>query len=599
MTRCPVRLVMRSAPEWSCSVSTTSSTQTITPKSPDDLTAIILRLTETLTQGQKELSSDAIIIRLSSPESPDLTVIDLPGIVRTETSERGVRVIKHINNLINHYLEEDRTIILAIIPANQDIATIDILERARIVDPAGERTIGVLTKPDLIGPGNEQEVVAVLRNIRKPLKLGFVMVKNRSQAQVEEGLSCQTVADDEETFFQNHPTFSCLDQRLLGSRNLASSLARLLIQRIKQQTAPIKRQLEGMLRSIRADLRAMSSCGSASTAGQRQRLLVTLTQEFVRHLNDCVRGEYRDRIIVCNPKLRLYTRALIIFHELQSKVAATAPPFRIKNFTSKLACQMEALRGRELPGFMRAQSFYMFIQEFINAWDPPARMAAAQMRALTNEVVRDLFENIAASYPVLRESFQAVASSILETSEHEALRLLEGLVLREKDPFTINEFLQAHINKLRYDRFESSVDAAFKGSILGDCSGQSGSWQATKSHIGASLRSWYLSAHGVSSSANAEDMSAILEAYWTLASKRYVDNVCMCLDDRILGTLCGKLQETCYQFVHDEAKLRAFFTEDRAMAIQRSRLEKTLDKLSKANASMNNIQAERRPSRRL
>ena len=206
MTRCPVRLVMRSAPEWSCSVSTTSSTQTITPKSPDDLTAIILRLTETLTQGQKELSSDAIIIRLSSPESPDLTVIDLPGIVRTETSERGVRVIKHINNLINHYLEEDRTIILAIIPANQDIATIDILERARIVDPAGERTIGVLTKPDLIGPGNEEEVVAVLRNIRKPLKLGFVMVKNRSQAQVEEGLSCQTVADDEETFFQNNYT---------------------------------------------------------------------------------------------------------------------------------------------------------------------------------------------------------------------------------------------------------------------------------------------------------------------------------------------------------------------------------------------------------
>ena len=82
------------------------------------------------------------------------------------------------------------------------------MERARIVDPAGERTIGVLTKPDLIGPGNEEEVVAVLRNIRKPLKLGFVMVKNRSQAQVEEGLSCQTVADDEETFFQNHPTFS-------------------------------------------------------------------------------------------------------------------------------------------------------------------------------------------------------------------------------------------------------------------------------------------------------------------------------------------------------------------------------------------------------
>merc|ERR1711934_226295 len=106
-----------------------------------------------------------------------------------------------------------------------------------------------------------------------------------------------------------------------------------------------------------------------------------------------------------------------IFHELQSKVAATAPPFRIKNFTSKLARQMEALRGRELPGFMSAQSFYMFIQEFIDAWAAPARMAAAQMRALANEVVHEMFKKIAISYPNLRDSFQTVASSILELSE--------------------------------------------------------------------------------------------------------------------------------------------------------------------------------------
>lgn len=61
----------------------------------------------------------------------------------------------------------------------QDIATVDILERAQKVDPRGERTIGVLTKPDLIGPGNEDEVLAVLHNVRKPLQLGYVMVKNR------------------------------------------------------------------------------------------------------------------------------------------------------------------------------------------------------------------------------------------------------------------------------------------------------------------------------------------------------------------------------------------------------------------------------------
>lgn len=57
------------------------------------------------------------------------------------------------------------------------------------VDPEGDRTIGVLTKPDLIGPGNEEEAVAVLKNVRKPLKLGYVMVKCRSQRDIDQGES--------------------------------------------------------------------------------------------------------------------------------------------------------------------------------------------------------------------------------------------------------------------------------------------------------------------------------------------------------------------------------------------------------------------------
>ena len=69
--------------------------------------------------------------------------------------------------------------VLIVMVSPQDIATVDILERAQVVDPRGGRSIGVLTKPDLIGPGNEDEVLAVLHNVRKPLQLGYVMVKNR------------------------------------------------------------------------------------------------------------------------------------------------------------------------------------------------------------------------------------------------------------------------------------------------------------------------------------------------------------------------------------------------------------------------------------
>ena len=65
----------------------------------------------------------------------------------------------------------------------------DILERAQGVDPSGERTIGVLTKTDLIGPGNEEEVLSVVNNIRKPLALGYIMVKNRTQREITEKMT--------------------------------------------------------------------------------------------------------------------------------------------------------------------------------------------------------------------------------------------------------------------------------------------------------------------------------------------------------------------------------------------------------------------------
>jgi interferon-induced GTP-binding protein Mx1 len=57
---------------------------------------------------------------------------------------------------------------------------------AQKVDPTGERTVGVLTKVDLIDAGSENEILAVVNNVRKPLALGYVMVKNRSQKDINE-----------------------------------------------------------------------------------------------------------------------------------------------------------------------------------------------------------------------------------------------------------------------------------------------------------------------------------------------------------------------------------------------------------------------------
>jgi interferon-induced GTP-binding protein Mx1 len=98
-------------------------------------------------------SKDSIQVIIDSPTTPNLSIIDLPGIIRTTTAGQNKSVISDVDSLLNDFMSQPETIILAVIPCNQDIATIDILERANKFDPLGVRTIGVLTKPDLVDRG--------------------------------------------------------------------------------------------------------------------------------------------------------------------------------------------------------------------------------------------------------------------------------------------------------------------------------------------------------------------------------------------------------------------------------------------------------------
>lgn len=592
-TRCPIRLVMRTASsgqQWSAKVSTTKASipqQAVT--SLTELTSLIERFTSLLTNGNpSEFSSETIIVDITAPDAPNLTLIDLPGIVRTATAGQSSAVISQINSLIESYLKQERTIILAVIPANQDIATVDILERAQQVDPSGNRTVGVLTKADLIGPGNEGEVVAVLNNQRKPLKLGYVMVKNRSQADIASGVSPEMARNAEQEFFSNHPDFSLLDPKLFSVKNLTSRLTQVLVARIQQEIVPMRNEIEAQLGYVRAELKALNSYNIGDDISDRQKLMVTIIQEYVRHLTECVQGEYRDRHIVMHPELRLYTRVLTVFEAFKNRVNGMVPNFQREDFIAELARQMEDLRGRELPGFMSPQSFYMFMSQYVEEWRGPACRAASEIKGLCVEVTTRLIEVIAVQYPVFRNSIRKIAFEILDESLEQVHNLIEEMLSREKDPFTINDFLSQHVNKIRYDRFEAAVIQAFqKASFTG------ANIDGIKAQAENELKQWYRKTHGVNSTSNAEDMSAILEAYWTLSSRRFVDNICMGIDRKMLSCLASRIQEDSYAFVHEDEKLKHLFEEDSQLVFRRRQLMMKQEQLTKANSALANLQIRR------
>jgi len=80
--------------------------------------------------------------------------------------------------MCHRYCSDPRTIILAVVPANADMTNSDGLQMARNLDAKGIRTIGVITKIDIMDRGTNAKKMIMNQEVQ--LRLGFVGVKNRA-----------------------------------------------------------------------------------------------------------------------------------------------------------------------------------------------------------------------------------------------------------------------------------------------------------------------------------------------------------------------------------------------------------------------------------
>ena len=130
-------------------------------------------------QGADTFSDDVLKIEICGPKQQHLSVIDVPGIFRNTTegmtTDSDIEVVR---NMVNHYMKNPRSVILAVVPANVDIATQEILKMAQKCDTKGERTLGVLTKPDLIDRGAEHRVVDLVEGMSPAVDLRRYNLQN-------------------------------------------------------------------------------------------------------------------------------------------------------------------------------------------------------------------------------------------------------------------------------------------------------------------------------------------------------------------------------------------------------------------------------------
>ncbi|KAI5459754.1 P-loop containing nucleoside triphosphate hydrolase protein [Mariannaea sp. PMI_226] len=251
-------------------------------------------------------SQDVLRVEISGPEEDHLTIIDVPGMFENATpgvtTEEDIDLVK---GMVKKYIHESRTIILAVVPCNGDIANQKILTLAKAADPEGRRTMGVLTKPDLAVENATKEVVVdLVLGRRRDLKLGYCVVKNRG---ADDTTSSNEVRDlKEKEFFKESP-WTRLPAERLGIPALKMRVQQLLMDRTKSEFPKVRSELLSQLKRMEEDLAAMGQ--SRATADQQRAYLGELATQFNRIKDQGLDAYYsRNTIFTENPELKLITR---------------------------------------------------------------------------------------------------------------------------------------------------------------------------------------------------------------------------------------------------------------------------------------------------
>lgn len=246
-------------------------------------------------------SEDVLKIEICGPREDYLTVIDVPGIFRNHTE--GVTTkgdIDLVNTLVRRYIKDRRTIILAVLPSNVDIATQEILALAEKFDKLGERTLGVLTKPDLVQEANTKlSVCNLVAGKRRQLSLGYYIVRNRGaddDHRVEHGVL--------EAIFREEPWTSLPPDRV-GIAALKKRLEMLLADITRREFPSLRREIGEMQAACQRELDGL---GPARPTEKEQRsYLCSIAKRFEDYTRGALDAQYSYHEFFDTPDVRLIT----------------------------------------------------------------------------------------------------------------------------------------------------------------------------------------------------------------------------------------------------------------------------------------------------
>ena len=174
----------------------------------------ITGLTDKVCGANVNIVDKPLVLQIFSHTCPDLTLIDLPGITRIAQGDQDKNIEAVTKGMCTRYMSDPRTIILAVVPANADMTNSDGLQLARQLDPKGIRTVGVITKIDIMDRGTNAKKMIMNQEVK--LRLGYVGVKNRAQEDIVNQIPVAEALAKEQAYFASHPVYSSMPPERLG-----------------------------------------------------------------------------------------------------------------------------------------------------------------------------------------------------------------------------------------------------------------------------------------------------------------------------------------------------------------------------------------------
>jgi len=365
--------------------------------------------TDRVTGSNKGISNLPINLRVYSPHVLNITLIDLPGLTKVAVGDQPQDIEAQIRDMLLQFITKETCLILAVTPANTDLATSDALQLAKSVDPDGLRTIGVLTKLDLMDEGTDAR--DILENKVLPLRRGYVGVVNRSQKDIDGRKDIKAAMAAERKFFLSHPSYRHMADRL-GSPYLQKVLNQQLTNHIRETLPGLRDRLQKQYLSLEKEVEQYKYFRPDDPSIKTKAMLQSI-QQLQQDFERAIEGS--GSAVVNTLELSGGAKINRLFHE-RFPYEIVRMEFDEKELRREIAFAIRNIHGIRVGLFTPDMAFEAIVKKQIaRLKEPSIKCIDLVVQELTN-VVRMNAEKMN-RYPRLREETERIITTYVREKE--------------------------------------------------------------------------------------------------------------------------------------------------------------------------------------